>query len=220
MNSAEFNDIINHQIELSTSVLIKKAGEYATDGDRLHVFRRAAALRGETMREALAGMMLKHTVSVYDLVEMDKVPSEEYVEEKLTDHINYLLLLKAVLEEERREELLAEPQPTNESVAPERRPYGALVLGWYQKHGEDDVYAKTLEEATALYTDGFTRKVRAFADEVVEPVPEKKESLGPILTGWYKKDGLEQHAATFLEAEAALEGGWVYSRSTESTTAE
>lgn len=52
--------------------------------------------------KALGGMMSKHTVSVYDLIEdyeQDKVISKEIWAEKIGDSINYLLLLTALLEE-------------------------------------------------------------------------------------------------------------------------
>ena len=59
----------------------------------------AAELEGVTMAQALAGMMAKHTVSIYDMCRS----GEEYPlwlwEEKITDHLNYLFLLNAVVRE-------------------------------------------------------------------------------------------------------------------------
>ena len=99
MTTETFNRIITEQIERSTNVLIKKAGEYATEKDRLHNFKVAAALQGISVKEALAGMMCKHTVSVYDMCRDRKPHSIEMWNEKITDSINYLLLLRAVVEE-------------------------------------------------------------------------------------------------------------------------
>lgn len=100
MNTEVFMDVLNDQIRRSTDVLMTKSTEYATVDDRLYNFRVAAALRGESLQSALAGMMAKHTVSVYDMCKDDApIFSEEFVNEKITDHINYLLLLRAVLEE-------------------------------------------------------------------------------------------------------------------------
>ena len=99
MNVKEFNEIVSAQIKRSTDVLCVKANEYATE-DRLHNFKVAAALQGISAKQALAGMLAKHTVSVYDLCMSDKPASIEMWEEKITDHINYLLLLRAVIEEE------------------------------------------------------------------------------------------------------------------------
>ena len=101
MTTEEFNAIINEQIDRSTEVLIRKAKEYATE-DRLHNFKIAAELEGCNAQQALAGMMAKHTVSIYDLCRDSStanVPIEMW-NEKITDHINYLLLLSAVVRED------------------------------------------------------------------------------------------------------------------------
>jgi hypothetical protein len=98
MNVNEFNGIIRRQIQHSEQVLIQKAGEYATE-DRLHNFKVAAALKGETPAQALAGMMAKHTVSVYDMLLSDAEFPPALWDEKIGDHINYLLLARAVVEE-------------------------------------------------------------------------------------------------------------------------
>jgi hypothetical protein len=59
-------------------------------------------MQGTTPKQALAGQMCKHTVSIYAMIEGDAdIPMEKW-EEKITDHINYLLLLKAVIEEEKQ----------------------------------------------------------------------------------------------------------------------
>jgi hypothetical protein len=95
----DFVDVLDEQIDQVRSVLDSKSQEYSTH-DKLHNFKRAAALKGETSRQALAGMMVKHTVSIYDMsTSTDKFPFAQW-EEKITDHINYLILLKAILVEE------------------------------------------------------------------------------------------------------------------------
>ena len=99
MNTIEFNKIIEERIKKCCDMLIKKADEYATE-DRLHNFKIAAKLQNCTPITALAGMMCKHTVSVYDLIrdnEKGKNIPETLWEEKIGDSINYLLLLTALL---------------------------------------------------------------------------------------------------------------------------
>ena len=96
MTSEVFDRLTNEQIERSTSVLCGKAKEYATE-DRLHNFRVAAALQGISERQALAGMMAKHSVSVYDMCLSGKKYPIELWQEKITDSINYLLLLNALV---------------------------------------------------------------------------------------------------------------------------
>lgn len=95
----DFNAIFEAMFEQSRAVLVKKADEYATD-DRLHNFKKAAHLKGETPIEALEGMMVKHTVSLYDMMagagEGRTYPMEVW-DEKIGDHLNYLILLKALV---------------------------------------------------------------------------------------------------------------------------
>lgn len=92
MTTKRFEQIVNEQLDYCRSVLCQKAKEYATV-DRLHNFRMAALLEGILDRQALAGMMAKHTVSVYDMCMSIEAYPLELWREKITDHINYLLLL-------------------------------------------------------------------------------------------------------------------------------
>lgn len=109
MNSKDFEAALEQRIEKCKEVLGVKASEYATS-DRLHNFKVAAVLQHESPIKALGGMMAKHTVSVYDLIEAvnrgEDVPIELW-DEKIGDHINYLLLLwAAVLENKTTEAAL------------------------------------------------------------------------------------------------------------------
>ena len=107
MTATEFERLFEEQVERSRMVLVNKASEYATD-DRLHNFKVAAALEGKTPEQALAGMMAKHTVSVYDMAESGQPYPIELWQEKITDHINYLFLLNAIVREGRPTEALEE----------------------------------------------------------------------------------------------------------------
>ena len=100
MNTEKFEEMVNNQIELCKKTLLKKAKEYATE-DRLHNFKVAAELQEISPEQALAGMMAKHTVSIYDMCNSPN-PIDYPIElwdEKITDSINYLLLLAAVIRE-------------------------------------------------------------------------------------------------------------------------
>lgn len=104
MTNENFETMLNDTFDKIKSVLLAKAGEYAADGDRLHNFKRAAHLQGKTPVSALAGMMCKHTVSIYDLIngyEEGRAIEPNLWDEKIIDNINYLILLRAVLREER-----------------------------------------------------------------------------------------------------------------------
>lgn len=101
MNTNDFNKIIDSRIQKCLDLLCKKADEYAT-ADRLHNFKVAAELQGCTPIRALGGMMCKHTVSVYDLINEFEEGADiqpELWEEKIGDSINYLLLLTALIHE-------------------------------------------------------------------------------------------------------------------------
>ena len=98
LSSETFDSMMEEQFNRSRDILSNKAKEYAT-ADRLHNFRVAADLRGCTPEQALAGMMAKHTVSVYDMCESGKQYPIALWEEKITDSINYLLLLNAMVRE-------------------------------------------------------------------------------------------------------------------------
>lgn len=100
MNGQTFEMIFNQQVDTCRKMLVGKADEYATDDDRLHNFQVAAALQGTTPQQALAGFMAKHSVSIFDMCREPNpdFPMEKW-DEKITDHINYLILLKAVMHE-------------------------------------------------------------------------------------------------------------------------
>lgn len=98
MKSETFDKIVDKQLEFCTKILCNKAVEYATD-DRLHNFKVAAQLQDITPIQALEGMMAKHTVSIYDMCTSNKDYPLALWDEKITDSINYLLLLKALVVE-------------------------------------------------------------------------------------------------------------------------
>lgn len=112
MNSEQFDEIVARQQNICDTMLQSKAGEYATDIDRLHNFKQAAHLQAIKPKQALAGFMAKHTVSLYDMLNDDGDYPSELWQEKITDHINYLLILKALIEEEKSETgVVVKPDP-------------------------------------------------------------------------------------------------------------
>ena len=105
-----FNKVIKEQLLTCESLLIGKGHEYAPDAvdendvDRLAHFKKAAAIIGGTPKEALLGMLAKHLVSISDMcVDSQNDYSKERWTEKITDSINYLLILRALVEEEKHE---------------------------------------------------------------------------------------------------------------------
>lgn len=101
MTQENFSKIVDDQIQYCKDLLGLKGDEYdTTNNDRLHAFKSAAVIQHETQKQALAGMMAKHTVSIYDMCAEDVDFSKEKWIEKITDSINYLLILRAIIEEE------------------------------------------------------------------------------------------------------------------------
>jgi hypothetical protein len=105
VRNKDFEKVVREQQNLCLDLLVVKGKEYSTSYDKLHNFKTAATLRHCSVKQALAGMMAKHTVSIYDMCESDEEFSLEKWDEKLTDHLNYLLLLKAIVVEEKNTSL-------------------------------------------------------------------------------------------------------------------
>ena len=97
----EVNAVFDEQVKRCAGILQQKTKEYTGDDtDRLGAFKAAAALQHTTPERALAGMLAKHIVSLYDMCFADSASYEESVwDEKITDSLNYLFLLKAVVKE-------------------------------------------------------------------------------------------------------------------------
>jgi hypothetical protein len=100
MTNEIFNEVTAERVRMCIDVMCKKSDEYATDNDKLHNFKVAASLQGCSDIKALGGMMCKHTVSIYDLIndfENGKNIPLDLWNEKIGDSINYLLLLNALV---------------------------------------------------------------------------------------------------------------------------
>lgn len=100
MTSKEFNQVIKNRILKIENVLSKKSQEYSSEEDRFHNFKVAARIKNSTPEQALHGMMLKHEVSIMDLINYSETdPSritQKLVDEKIGDMINYLILLEGM----------------------------------------------------------------------------------------------------------------------------
>ena len=116
MNAKDFDEIVANRMAWCNKTLCAKGDEYARDGDRLWNFKAAGRKMNQHPAQALAGMEVKHDVSVDDIIDglaRGIVPPKELVAEKIGDSINYLLLLEGLIEEERqrREERIVKAEP-------------------------------------------------------------------------------------------------------------
>ena len=102
MTQEEFNVVFELQMRKCADILAHKKKEYTGDNiDRLSAFKIAAALQNCDPKAALAGMMSKHVVSLYDMCYSTLLHFDmEQWDEKITDCINYLILLKALVKED------------------------------------------------------------------------------------------------------------------------
>ena len=97
----EVNAVFDEQVRLCADTLQRKTKEYTGDDtDRLGAFKAAAALQHTTPERALAGMLAKHIVSLYDMCFDDgAIYDISTWDEMITDSLNYLFLLKAIVKE-------------------------------------------------------------------------------------------------------------------------
>jgi len=99
MTSDHFEQIVNDQFRKCREILTTKAKEYARE-DRLSNFKKAAHLIGCTPEKALWGMAIKHIVSITDFINDHENGFRHSIfewDEKTSDIINYLLLLRGIL---------------------------------------------------------------------------------------------------------------------------
>ncbi len=113
MTTEDFNILVENRCRLIQQVLAKKAVEYAANDNRLHNFDVGVQLSGQSRENVIRGMMLKHEISVLDIIDNLKdgiIPTVEMVDEKLGDWINYLILLEASIKDKIKKENKHESQ--------------------------------------------------------------------------------------------------------------
>lgn len=118
MQEERFNQIVEAQVDMALATFLKKNNAYSgtQSVDRLQGVKDVAAIRGVSKLEAISGMMAKHTMSIYSMMKSDQVLPLEVWNEKINDHINYLLLTIAAVHEDRDElsiKDVSEGQPEN-----------------------------------------------------------------------------------------------------------
>lgn len=102
MTYEDFERCFKARVDLCERVLIGKNTEYSRGGDKLSNFKKAAGRLGCCPETALLGMETKHSISIVDLVqdlESGTHHAMDKWEEKIGDELNYLFLLRALLEE-------------------------------------------------------------------------------------------------------------------------
>lgn len=96
-----FAEVLAKQLTQTETVLGNKGKEYSKGADRFSNFKDAARIEQTTPEKALLGMMVKHEVSVRDIVDSieARLPTEAVLDEKIGDWVAYLILLKGLITE-------------------------------------------------------------------------------------------------------------------------
>lgn len=100
MRTADFNAVVKEQLNKIENLLVTKGEEYNLDeNDRFSDFKQAAAFTGQTPEQVLYGYMLKHLMSITDMIQTERLFTRARWEEKITDTMVYLTLLRGLLED-------------------------------------------------------------------------------------------------------------------------
>lgn len=97
MKEQEFEIRVNATLEMLKVLLIKKGKEYHRNNNPYHNFEKGAQMTGLTPEKVLQGFLLKHLISVDDMInDLDAgiLPKESQVEEKFNDILLYLIIQK------------------------------------------------------------------------------------------------------------------------------
>lgn len=122
MTKEEFEQVFKDELSLVTKVLIKKRNEYtpeASTSDCLKNFKNGSSLMGSP-ELCLCSYLLKHLVSIFDMSKMPELYEEAVWIEKITDSINYLFLLRALIAE-RMKNIPSEKKKTNPQLISEEK---------------------------------------------------------------------------------------------------
>lgn len=105
MNREQFDKLARETIESTAQLLITKGAEYAGDADRLSNFKRGAALIGVTPLQVALIYASKHYDAISTFIRNDAQGKtqilSEPIEGRFDDLINYCILMKALIAEQR-----------------------------------------------------------------------------------------------------------------------
>lgn len=102
MTNEIFERILNFRLLKIKQILGVKAKEYVRNDDRLHNFNVGASITNSNRQRVLDGFLTKHYISYRDMLDdIDKgnIPTEELVNEKFGDIINYFILQEACIKQ-------------------------------------------------------------------------------------------------------------------------
>ncbi len=103
MRWEEQRDEFEKMVEELQELLINKGREYAGDKDALGNFKSANEL-GVTPLQKLGIFLSKHQASINSYIANGKIYSNEPIEGRINDCINYLFLLRCLIKDLQREQ--------------------------------------------------------------------------------------------------------------------
>lgn len=101
--SEHFDKVINETLEEIKNLLVVKGKEYRRNNNPYHNFERGAEITNLSKEEVLQGFLLKHIISLEDMrndLKKGKLPSYDKVQEKYNDCLTYILIEKAMILEQ------------------------------------------------------------------------------------------------------------------------
>lgn len=102
MNWQTQKDEFEKQVEELKELLFNKGKEYAGDYDALGNFKAGTDI-GVTPNQKLWIFLDKHLSSIKSYIKHDRTFSNETIESRISDAINYLFLLRCLIKEQREE---------------------------------------------------------------------------------------------------------------------
>jgi hypothetical protein len=100
LNQIEFDAVATKQFDECAALLVSKGNDYSPTKDRLGSFRRASERLGLTMEQILWVYLDKHLQAISSFVARGRVESEP-IEGRISDVINYMVLLRAIIEDKK-----------------------------------------------------------------------------------------------------------------------
>jgi len=103
MKSGEFYRYVEDKLRMYTNILRAKGisnSGYQSKDDRLSYFIEHAKIMHITPERAALELSIKHFISIREMIngiDEGNIYSEEYIDEKIGDLINYMLFIRALL---------------------------------------------------------------------------------------------------------------------------
>lgn len=111
MNHKQFEEFARSLVDDALELMFDKNDGYSSKQDPFHAFNVASKILDEHPVQAAAGMMVKHTASVYKMIgeesilppPITKEEAEQRIsvwDEKILDNINYLIMIRSMIQDQ------------------------------------------------------------------------------------------------------------------------